>query len=161
METFFLILLQRTHCIHTRIFTHSQCTSWKRDWHLIQKYHNFIYQMASVGSCSGLHSYKETCQLTGFEFFFSFLSSLITTCSPNCPTHNALLHMTCSWWLTLCEPSFFTLQNYNSIHIFSSLTFCFVFSDFKVLHFTCSIRTSQISSDPELKASEFSFLLLR
>lgn len=94
-------------------------------------------------------------------FFFSFLSSLITTCSPNCPTHNALLHMTCSWRLTLCEPSFFTLQNYNSIHIFSSLTFCLFFSDFKVLHFTCSIRTSQINSNPELKASEISFLLLR
>lgn len=93
-------------------------------------------------------------------FFFSFLSSLITTCSPNCPTHNALLHMTCSWWLTLCEPSFFTLQNYNSIHIFSSLTF-FFFQTLKVLHFTCSIRTSQINSDPELKASEISFLLLR
>lgn len=32
---------------------------WKGDQHSIQKYHNFIYQMASVGSCSGLHSYKE------------------------------------------------------------------------------------------------------
>lgn len=68
-----------------------------------------------------------------FRVFFSFffLSSLITTCSPNCPTHNALLHMTCSWWLTLCEPSFFTLQNYNSIHIFSSLTLFFFFQTLK------------------------------
>lgn len=93
--------------------------------------------MASVGSCSGLHSYKETCQLTVFYFhffFLIFLSSLITTCSPNCPTHNALLHMTCSRWLALGEPLFFTLQNYNSIHIFSSLTLLFFILLFFRLH---------------------------
>lgn len=28
---------------------------WKKDWHSIQKYHNFIYQIAFVGSCSGIH----------------------------------------------------------------------------------------------------------
>lgn len=100
-----------------------------------------------------------------FRVFFSFffLSSLITTCSPNCPTHNALLHMTCSWRLTLREPFFFhitKLQFYSHIVKFNFL-FYFIFLDFKVLHFTCSIRTSQINSNPELKASEISFLLLR
>lgn len=50
------------------------------------------------------------------------------------------------------------LQFYSHIFKFNIV---FFLPDFKVLHFTCSIRTSQINSDPELKASEISFLLLR
>lgn len=35
---FFFILLQRTHCIHTRIFTHSQCTSLQpKEWETLYK----------------------------------------------------------------------------------------------------------------------------
>jgi len=83
------------------------------------------------------HFSRELCQPRESLFLtFWFFLFLITTCSSNCP--NALCitaNMTCPvrfsififfWWTFLCLfVFFFTLQNYTSIHIFSSLNSCF------------------------------------
>lgn len=100
---------------------------WKKDRHWIQKYHKFIYQTASVGSCSGIHSFffpenLSTNRISYYNlsvFFDYHLQSQLSN------AHCIAAYMTCSWRFTACEPSFFTLQNYNSIHIFSSLMLVF------------------------------------
>lgn len=70
----------------------------------------FIYQTA----CGGFVQKSE-------EDFYLLPFFLITSCSSNCPTHtNALCINFCSFFI-FC----FTLQNYTSIHIFSSLNSCF------------------------------------
>lgn len=65
------------------------------------------------------YTHIKKCWSTGYPFFS--LSLTITACSPNCPTH---------MWPVLrgsgfVNHLFFTLQNYNSIHIFSSLMLFF------------------------------------
>lgn len=97
---------------------------WKGDQHSIQKYHNFIYQMASIGSCSGLHSYKEMLIDRISIFFPSF--------HPRLPLAVPIVQRTmhsCIWPVLsssgFVNHLFFTLQNYNSIHIFSSLMLFF------------------------------------
>lgn len=94
----------------------------ERDWHWIQKYYNFY-----ISNCLCWLLFRNTLlweklSTKRISFFLAFLSSLITTCSPNCPGHTTSL---CTWPVlggsALVNLLFFTLQNYNSIHIFSSL----------------------------------------
>lgn len=100
---------------------------WKGDQHSIQKYHNFIYQMASVGSCSGLHSYKEILiDRISIFFFLPFildyhLQSQLS--NAQCTAAYDLILVVQALWTIFFF--FFTLQNYNSIHIFSSLMLFF------------------------------------
>lgn len=105
---------------------------WKKDSHWIQKYHNFY-----ISNCLCWLLFRNT--LISREslsakrisvlnlLVFSFL---ITTCSSNCPTHSASLQIWpvlggSAFLMNLLLFFFFTLQNYNSIHIFSSLNSCF------------------------------------
>lgn len=111
---------------------------WKKDWHWIQKYHNFY-----ISNCLCWLLFRNT--LISQEslsaerisiFNLLVFTVLITTCSSK--LSNALCitaNMTCPgrfsvfviffWWTFLFFSFFFTLQNYNSIHIFSSLNSCF------------------------------------
>ena len=104
------------------------------------------YQIASVGSLRNALFFKSTGQqreslfLTVSFYFFFFFFVLITTCRSTCPTRSAIaascdlstgattaaklgqfFPITFFVFFFFVFFSFFTLQNYNSIHIFSSL----------------------------------------
>lgn len=95
----------------------------------------FIYQIASVGSCSGIRSFlKRACQpreslfLTFWFFFFDYhlqfqlSNALCITANMTCPVRFSVFF---SGFVLMNLLFFFTLQNYTSIHIFSSLNSCF------------------------------------
>lgn len=77
---------------------------WKKDWHWIQKYHNFyisncLYWLLFRNTLISQESFisREKSQFLTFWFLFFFFF-LITTCSSNCPTHAASLQI----WPVLC-----------------------------------------------------------
>lgn len=84
---------------------------WKERPTLDTKISQFLYIKQPVVAL-----FRNQKRIFTFCLFF-----LITSCSSNCPTHtNALCINFCSFFI-FC----FTLQNYTSIHIFSSLNSCF------------------------------------
>lgn len=87
------------------------------------------------------------------SFFYSFCFSLITTCSPNCPTHSSSLHIWPALGGSVLINLFFTLQNYNSIHIFFKFNIFFFQLSCKYETFT-STNASQVNPVPLFKASK-------
>lgn len=67
-------------------------------------------------ACGGWFRARRGLLPSGSACFFFFF--LITSCSSNCPTHSDALCINFCFFV-------FTLQNYTSIHIFSSLNSCF------------------------------------
>lgn len=113
---------------------------WKGDQHSIQKYHNFIYQMASVGSCSGLHSYKETLiDRISIFFFLPFIHDY------HLQSQLSNAQCTAAYDLFLAVQALWTIfffSHYKTTILFTYFQVFFFFSNFIVLHSIDSIHTS-------------------
>lgn len=103
---------------------------WKKDWHWIQKYHNFyisnclcwlLFRNTLISQESLSAERISIFNLLVFLFWLPLAVPIVQRTLHRCKHDLSWAVQRFGW--TFCF--FFTLQNYTSIHIFSSLNSCF------------------------------------